>query len=343
MRNLTELAYYHLFIFLFMLAAVWSANMVWSKAAIPFVQIVIIALLYMLYSYAIAVLLLGHWKGNARQKLLIVGLYTFVSLTVIPVIDALIYKLLPAVGIRFSRHAQSANLHRFYFNIISGYLVANLLALTVFLKYRTVLLKKENDALNTDLLQFRERALGMQYTSHFLTTIFLSNFGKMLIDEKPKDKRTKRDIIQFLAYLLEIEQSGRLNSIDDELDQLNCFVRLLQGYYGERAICCHLAVEGTAYPAIPTGILFFPLENCLKHGLISSDYPVEFSLVGDATEINLSCKNYWAPKHDTVRSETGFSLLKAKLNQLKYRNSLEILQEEATFIVRIKLNFFEVK
>ncbi|MGJ1434436.1 hypothetical protein [Sphingobacterium siyangense] len=343
MRNILHLAYQNMLVFAFMLTLVGLANLLWSEEAIPFIQIVIAASLYTVYSYVITVLYLYIWKEGNKRRIVSVVLYVLISLTVIPCIHTLIYTILPKVNIHFSRHVQSANLPKFYFRIISGYLVANLLAAGVFFRYKASLLKKERNELNKDLEQFRERALGIRYTSHFLTTIFLTSFGKMLIDEEPADKRTKRDIIQFLAYLLEIEKNGELKPFEEELDELNCFVRLLQDYYGERAIRYEPLTGKATYPAIPTGILFFPMENCLKHALISADYPIVFTLLGNAVEMSLCCINHWAPKSDKVSAETGFGLLRAKLEQVDYQTTLETQQQNGIFSIHIKLKFFEKK
>ncbi|MNJ92230.1 hypothetical protein D3C87_98970 [compost metagenome] len=343
MRNVLHLGYQNMLVFAFMLTLVGLANLLWSEEAIPFIQIAIAASLYTVYSYVITLLYLYIWKEGNKRRIVSVVLYVLISLTVIPCIHTLIYTILPKINIRFSHHVQSANLPKFYFRIISGYLVANLLAAGVFFRYKASLLKKERNELNKDLKQFRERALDIQYTSHFLTTIFLTSFGKMLIDEEPVDKRTKRDIIQFLAYLLELEKNGELKPFEEELDQLNCFVRLLQDYYGERAVRYQSLIKGTDYPAIPTGILFFPLENCLKHALISSDYPIQFTLTGNGLQLALSCTNHWSPKNDKIRSESGFGLLNAKLEQVDYQTTLETVQQEGIFSLAIKLNFFEKK
>ena len=165
----------------------------------------------------------------------------------------------------------------------------------------------------------------------------------MLIDEEPKDKSTKMDIIQFLGYLFEIEKNGGLKSFVEEVDELNCFVRLLKVYYGERAIHYKQALEDINYPHIPSGILFFPLENCLKHASISTDNPITFEIYSHKSGVQIACKNFWSPKDHRVKSERGFSLLHAKLAQVDYHTSVESKLNGNNFCVIMKLNFSEVK
>ncbi len=66
-------------------------------------------------------------------------------------------------------------------------------------------------------------------------------------------------------------------------------------------------------------------------------------LTGNERQVVLNCTNHWAPKTDEIRSETGFGLLQAKLAQVDYLTTLETVQQDGTFSVDIKLNFFEKK
>lgn len=343
MKSVRALFYNHIFIFAFMFSAVWLANILFNDEVIPLNQIATAALLYCLYSCLIAILIFQYWSENIKLKIFSALIYVFISLTVYSFVRIAVYDILPNFGIRFSRTTQPENLPKFHFRIMSGYLVANLLALLVVWRYRVSILKKERDRINEDLTKFRQRAADLRYTSHFLTTIFLTNFGKMLIDEEPKDKSTKMDIIQFLGYLFEIEKNGGLKSFVEEVDELNCFVRLLKVYYGERAIHYKQALEDINYPHIPSGILFFPLENCLKHASISTDNPITFEVYSHKSGVQIACKNFWSPKDHRVKSETGFSLLHAKLAQVDYHTSVESKLNGNNFCVIMKLNFSEVK
>ena len=339
MRKTLNLSCSYLFIFVFMLFIIWSANQLWNSAAIPPPQILTAAGLYTLYSYMIFRLIRLFWNGTGLQKLLSAGLYLLLTLTLFFFMRSLIYVLLPLIGIHFSRRTQPVQLPLFHFHMAVRYLVANLLAGLSFWRYHAFLAKQQNDKLNRDLEIFRARLLDMQYTSHFLRSVFVTSFGKVMIAGVPKNQRIKRDVMQFLAYLMRIENMGLAQPFDLELDELHCFIRLLRFHYGENAVCYQERVAEQHDRAIPAGVLFFPLENCLKHGRIDPDNPVELQLIAEGSGINLCCKNRWAPKHSGISSETGFTLLEAKLRQVDYKSSVEKLLQEDIFTIWIKLDF----
>ncbi|QQD11635.1 hypothetical protein [Sphingobacterium sp. UDSM-2020] len=337
MKTTAFILYSHLFIFALMLTALWVANLLWSGEDIPFVQIIIAAGLYFGYSYMISNLILRFWGGARKQRVISVICYLILFITVIPIVQILIHDVLPLVGIIFFDDSLPENMPKFYFRIVSGYLIANLLAMIVAIGNRYFTVKKEKKKLDQDLRIYRDRVVGFQYTSHFLTSIFLTKFGEMLLNDVPKDKTTKRDIVQFLAYLLEVERPGDRKSWAEEMDQLHCFIRLLSRHYGEKAILYTETLHDRLYPAIPAGILFFPLENCLKHAHISTDQPIEFRLDGNHDEIVLTCQNYWSPKDERLEPETGFEMLRYKLGQMDTETAIAIKRTENTFLVRLRL------
>jgi len=126
----------------------------------------------------------------------------------------------------------------------------------------------------------------------------------------------------------------------DEVDHLECFVRLLKMYYGEGTVLySRESDDNIRYPDIPTGVLFFPLENCLKHANISVEYPVSYKISYTAAGLVVNCHNSWSPKEGLVHSGTGFALLEAKLALVDYTSSMEAKQDDGIFSVHLKLNF----
>ena len=339
MKRILDLTYWHLFVFIFMLLVIWSANLLWNSVPIAPVQIITAACLYTLYSYVIFRLILFYWYGTVVQKVLGIGIYLFITLTVFFFMRKLIYVLLPLMGIHFSRRAQPLQLHLFNFHMGVRYFVTNLIGGFTFWRQHAYRTEKENIVLNSELATFRERAQDMKYTSHFLQSVFVTSFGKMMLSEVPQDRHTKRDIMQFLAYLLRIENLGKAQPFAAELDELHCFIRLLRYHYKERSIRYRERMEDCHYPDIPAGMLFFPLENCLKHAKIDAKNPVEMQLTAVESGISLRCQNHWSPKKSDINSETGFALLDAKLKQVDYKSTVKKLLRDDIFTVHINLDF----
>lgn len=190
-----------------------------------------------------------------------------------------------------------------------------------------------------DLKIFRQRTVEIAYTAHFLDNIVASLFGKMLVEEMPKSLRAKKDIIQFLGYLSQVERIDLRASWAVELDQLNCFVRLLKDCYGDAAIQYVTPERIADAPDIPRGILFFPLENCLKHAHISAEKPIHFIVSDTAAGVRLSCSNHRKSIPVTDKEPTGFGLLDAKIKQADFEIKQESWQDGDQFFLILDLNW----
>lgn len=343
MRSIAVLWYFYLFCFLVFSMLIGGINYFRDDVAIPSEQIIITIALYLFYCVTISSLIVGAWNQTRIRILTNVILYLFLTFTFIPFIDFLVHDFLPHYDIIFFDMTLPENNEAFRARLISGYVTVNAFACITCLGYGATNLLRERRQLNRDLKLFRDRVVGLKYTSHFLATIFIGKFGEMLINKVPKDNRAKRDIIQFLAYLLEVEHPAKMNPLQEELDNLECFVRLLKMYYGEGSIDYDQQSVGPLYRDIPTGVLFFPLENCLKHANISVDDPVQYNILINNHELSVTCRNTWSPKHDLIKSGTGFALLNAKLALTDYPSSVETSLEEDIFYVNMNLKFNEVK
>lgn len=343
MKSIAVLWYFYLFCFLIFLMLIGGMNHFRNDVHIPFEQIIITVALYLFYCVAISSLIVGAWNQTWVRIAANVMIYLFLTFTFIPFIDFLVHDFLPRFEIVFFDHTLPEDNEAFRARLISGYVTVNAFAGIVCLGYAAISLLRERRQVNSDLKLYRDRAVGMKYTSHFLATIFIGRFGEMLINKVPKDKRAKRDIIQFLAYLFEVEHPAKINPLLEELDHLECFVRLLKMYYGEGSIAYDQQLDGKLCPDIPTGVLFFPLENCLKHAFISVDYPIRYTLLLNDQGLVVTCQNTWSPKQDLIKSGTGFALLHAKLAHVDYLSSVETSLNEDTFSVNMKLTFNEVK
>lgn len=340
MKNVYILPSLHFFCFVVLFTIIGGLNYFRDDYQIPLVQISIVITLYLGYSVLISYLILHAWSRRWIKIVVNAIIYLFLTFTFIPFIDFLVHKFLPQFGVVFFVVDLPENYVAFRARLISGYMTANLFAIFACLTYGGIYLLRNKRQLNKDLKQYRDRAVAIKYTSHFLTSVFANKFGEMLINDVPKDKTAKRDIIQFLAYLLEVEQLNKTATIVDEVDHLECFVRLLKMYYGEGTVLySRESDDNIRYPDIPTGVLFFPLENCLKHANISVEYPVSYKISYMAAGLVVNCHNSWSPKEVLVHSGTGFVLLEAKLAQVDYTSSIDAKQDGGIFSVHLKLNF----
>lgn len=326
----------YLLIFVFLVAFFGLSNFFFAEKPIPFEQIAIVSLMHCMYSCLSAIIITGLWLGNRWQRLAgLLGLIVL-SVTVIPLVHWLIYGLLPPLGIVFFDVTKPEDMDKFHFQILRGYAWSIVFGAAVVIYCKLVSFKK---VLDKKIKTYQHRAVDNKYISHFLSTLMLTSFGRNLIDDVPEDKGTKRDVIQFLAYHFDAADEKSLGTWRDELDYLRCFVRLLRVYYGTAAIAYTEEFSGANFPKIPRGVLFFPLENCLKHALITVDHPLQFSLSGTTERLSLSCRNYWSPKEDQQQSGLGLSLLQAKLAMANFKTEVTTNLTENLFHIQIQLNF----
>lgn len=334
--NNRQILYSYLLIFVFMLSFLWLGNFFFARQSIPFIQIVIVSLLHCFYSCALAVVITGVWIGNSRQRTWSVLGFIVLTATVIPIIQLLVYKLLPAMGVVFYDESKPKHMEAFYFRILRGYAWAFVFGMFIVVACKFVGAKKW---ISEKLAVYQNRVINDRYTSHFLSNLMLTSFGKNLIEGIPEDTRTKRDVIQFLAYHFEIGEDNSFGSWKNELDYLRCFIRLLQVYYGTAALRYKEDLRSAVYPQIPKGVLFFPLENCLKHALINAEHPLEFALISTEKGICLSCSNHWSPKEHMDESGEGLSLLTAKLEMADFNTEIITDLTNDFFHIQIHLNF----
>lgn len=302
-------------LFVVIFSMLWCFNHFFNEVHIPLYQIGAVTAIYVLYLLLLSLLFAQLWDATTRKRFTLLLLYLFICLTLIPTVDNLVYVVFPKLGIYFFDERLPRDDVLFHQRIWRGYVFVHVCAYALVVCIRLLESVFERRRLADMLSAYQARAEAIRYTSHFLNTIFASTFGRMLVDYVGNDKGTKRDIIQFLGYLMRVDKLNRTGEWKEELDQLACFVRLLRAHFGARAIVTDIAVQEGKYPPLPEALLFFPLENCLRHALISIDHPVHYQLLVQQDSAVLCCRNYRrsaALEHD---GGTGFDLLRAKVEQ----------------------------
>ncbi|WP_210353424.1 LytS family sensor histidine kinase [Sphingobacterium tabacisoli] len=325
-----------LFILIFLI--LWSLNQRYTDIHIPVIHIGAVSALYILYFCALSLVFWYFSKGSWLGKVVWTLIYLTVGATLLSVVHGMVYGLLPKLSIVLFDESVPPNEAAFHHEVWRGYLFANALAIGfVFFLYYW-----ENRWLSRRLINklnaYHQRMLGVKHNSHFLGTIFVTGFGRMLVETDSNNKQVKRDIIQFLGYLMRIEEPHVQHSWEEELDLLECFVRLWKEYYGPDSLQVDCDIATGEYCLVPWGILLFPLENCLKHALISAVYPVDYQLKMDTEEVILICTNWWSPK-EQKEGGVGFELLESRLLGTGYKLRYHTEQTEGRYKLTLHLNW----
>lgn len=326
-----------LFVVIFVLLSV--LNLYYADVHIPFVHVLGLTVLYFLFFGLLSMVFWQFMQEERRAKVLALLLFLILTFTVVPTVDCLVYVVFPWLGVQFYDESMPRNDAAFHYDIWRGYIFINAVALAFvfllqFLERRSAARKAD-----AELSDYRQQISGIAHTSHFLRTVFAGSFGRMLAEESPKNKQAKRDVIQFLGYLVRFDRPFAQVTWEEEVDQLECFARLLRAHYGAQAIELKIDQDGIDFPRLPWGILLFPLENCLRHALISPDYPIHYGLTIKSGMAVITCHNYWSPKEKDHDGGAGYRLLESKVLDTPYRLVCEGIRKKDTYELTIHLTW----
>lgn len=305
---------------------------------IPLGQTLIAISLYLFYNLVLTIIFSQAWQGNKGQKLVCASIYMVFGLSFIPIVEVMTHDFIPVFDVIFFDERLTLNRKSLSYRITQGFCLTHGCAILLLLLLKARSTYHAKKTMERELYQHAQRMEAVKYTSHFLHNIFLSEFGRMLVDDKAKNKMTKIDIIQFVGYLLNLHHTGLLAEWEDELDQLKCFIRLLTVYYGPEAVHFTCNVQQGDFPAVPQGILIFPLENCLSHAVISAKCPIRYQLDVSSTGAVVRCENYWSPKNRSD-SGTGLHLLKSRMALSTFQIVLNTAIWTENYQVTIHLNW----
>lgn len=288
-------------------------NYFFSSQYVSFTHVGWLNIVYFVFYIAICTIFEFVLSGSKLKIILAFIVYALIALVLVDLIEVIIYKIMPSFGIQLYVESVERDFSYFHNRIWRGFLFLNFCAFFYIIFFRMLIIQKGRNDLERSLRINRERAVDVRYTSHFLKSVLVDSFGEMLLSDKTTDPGTKSDIVQFLGYILEIENLGKKDTLNVSVSVLNCFVRLLKRHYGEKSIEVEYINDGSVYNDLPRGILIFPLENCIKHAKLSPDYPIKYSLIIAEGILHIKCKSYIHHFKQKTISGIGNTLLKEKL------------------------------
>ena len=309
----------HIIIGLLLVIVIWGFNVFLNSVHIPIQHILALSGVYFIFYFILAQLFVFTWTQTFAIKILLLSMYLLLTYQLVNIVDRIVYDWLPAIDVILYDESVTPIKKAFQLRIWRAYITVNVLAILYVVVFKLFKYKLVNRKLNNDLEYFRARAIDMTYTSHFVRNIFLSKFGRMLLNDIPVDNTTKMDIIEFLVYIISMEEWKKEEEWEEALDSLNRFIRLLKVYYGERAVQFEYVEEGCWMPTkLPRGVLLFSLENCLKHGYIAPNAPVYLKVEILEEEIRQVCSNTIHLNTGDRLSGNGFQLLQKIIHYSHY-------------------------
>jgi cytochrome c oxidase subunit IV len=305
---------------------------------VPTGHLLAITALNLFYLGALFVVFWNLKQGGIKCRLLWGIAYLLLSCTLFGVVDFFVLQVYPRWGIRLAENIMPYGSTGFHREVFWDYVFFNAVALVFVQLFHAYKRQRYVVELQKDLEWVRMRKTFSKHSSHFLASILASSFGRMFTESEHRDKQTKRDVFQVLGYLNRIEEQDGQHSWEDEIDLLECFVRLMKVHFGRDAVRLHCTVVKGDYPALPWGTLLFPLENCLKHALLSPDYPVDYQLELCSGKCTVVCTNYWSPKEHQAGG-MGFKLMEARLRGSCYELIYNAVKTDDKYKLTLNLNW----
>ena len=186
-------------------------------------------------------------------------------------------------------------------------------------------------SLEKDNLEARYNALKAQVNPHFLFNSLNSLIS--LLENNPKAEKYVQDLSEYLRYVLVSNDKPEV-SLKEELDNLEKFFQLQKLRFNE-----NLLVEVNIHPEslqhkIPPLALQMLVDNCIKHNIISTKYPLKIEISDNYNSIKVVNNK----QLKTTDESTGQGL---KNIEGRYRfisnEPLKIVSDEKQFSVTIPL------
>ncbi|NGM72823.1 hypothetical protein [Sphingobacterium sp. SGL-16] len=314
-------------------------NKSYANEVVPYKHVVAVGALYTIY-YCFNVLFL-YW-GLSKKWLfrIIAGLGFFILFcTLFPFMYYIIQEVMPRLDLQLFSDDVPYDKVYFQRRLISAYafvLISALLTVSIALFiYRRRIYKLQI----SELIKLQEKLVSKDIKTHFLKNLLSTNFGIILLQSKPEQKKNIQNTIGLLAYFMRIEsETEYLVSIDDEVNELKRFIGLLKQYYGEMTVKLIGEYPKGSY-LIPLGILLLPLENILKYAKISNNSPIHIAIQLRQNECLFTFKsmidNYKVNSYKS--SGTGIKNMNKIIEMLQLNIEINTHKENEIFVFNINL------
>jgi two-component system LytT family sensor kinase len=196
---------------------------------------------------------------------------------------------------------------------------------------------EKEERLNSELSFLRS-----QISPHFIFNV-LNSIVYLIRSKSDLAESVTIKLSELMRYMLYESESEQV-SLDKELNYLKNYIELQKVRF-EEDVSIHLKIEGTQSSQLIEPMLLIPfVENAFKHGVGMIENPsIDIYSRSSESEIFFEVKNKITPENSEAKDRSsgiGLKNVKRRL-ELLYPNqhSLDILQENNYFIIRLKLRF----
>lgn len=309
--------------------------------SIPSRHINAVGLLYVIY-YSFHVLFIYWFLSNkwSYRIIAVIGCVILIS-SLFPVMFFIIQDWMPRYNLQLFRDDVTYDEIRFQRRLISAYIFVVVSALLTVIIGQYIFRRRAYHLNIQKLISLQKRLVGKDIKTHFIKNLLSTNFGLILLQSKPEQKENILNTIGLLAYFMRIEkETENVVSLDEEIRELQRFIRLLDKYYGDMTVIWEGGIP-TGNNPVPLGLLLLPLENVLKYAKISRDSPILIEVQKDKVEWIITYKSIIdnAKVKRNKGSGTGISNMIRIINMLQLSILINTIQENEMYVFRINIKF----
>lgn len=185
--------------------------------------------------------------------------------------------------------------------------------------------------LEKDNIEARYEMLKTQINPHFLFNSL--NSLSSLVDGNEKAVRYIQNLSDFLRYMLQ-NRDKQLILLREEITNLKDYVELQLLRFSENLEFNIDVEEKFFHYSIPPLVLQMLVENCLKHNVISKDYPLKITVKADKEW--LTVENNLQRKNETASTGQGLKNISERYRYFTTRQ-VKIKESDSQFSVSIPL------
>ena len=327
------------------------ANWLMGAEPIPMKQLLLVSALFLLYYSWVYYIISNFWVKNLNKRMAATAATLLLVFTIEPTLIFLIYHYFPSLGVYMDRYMDDPGYEPDTTELRQRYGSA-IIFLCVLVGVR--LSHRRSRKKSAEVEESNQRTSGLEKEISNLNNLlkarnlnphFMGNFAVLALDrerKKPNEENIKMltMLIALMNYQLRMDGSQQTTRWQDEWEQIESLLEMVQykdpSFVYEWCDDDHLA---DMEMFIPHGLLLMPLENALKYGENTREWPLRMQFSRKDDRIQIRYTNYFDRlKRDKIESTgKGFALMEARLAGGSWPITMRRAEEGDCFCVDIDI------
>ncbi|MBD1425208.1 LytS family sensor histidine kinase [Sphingobacterium arenae] len=327
------------------------ANWLMGAEPIPMKQLLLVSALFLLYYSWVYYIISNFWVKNLKKRMAATAATLLLVFTIEPTLIFLIYHYFPSLGVHMDRYMDdpgyepdTTELRQRYGSAIIFLCVLVVIRLSHRgSREKSAEVKRSNQ--RTNGLEKEISNLNSLLKARNLNPHFMGNFAALALGRERK-KHNEENIkmltmlIALMNYQLRMDGNQQTTRWQDEWEQIESLLEM--AYYRDPKFVYEWSDNDCLADLemiIPHGLLLMPLENALKYGENTAEWPLRMGFSRKDDRIHIRYTNYFDPlKRDKIESTgQGFPLMEARLAGGSWPIAMRRQEEGDCFCVDIEI------